>query len=148
VNDGRSHAENVRVKVTRVRVERAGVVDEQPEHRRLRNLPLAWANSKVTNRHAEGEPRNIPRNDADEVDLVHVNEARPAELHLDTRPRLPGDPQWIEDRAVTVELSVAVDGGPTRLYEVAVELEEPWTDTSALAALRVTGPRPVRARRR
>jgi hypothetical protein len=147
-NIGGAPAERVRLKVARVRVLRDGSFEEQPEHQRLRRLPLGWSNYELQNPDATGEPRDISPRDSEEVDLLHVNEVVPNELHLDTRPGIPPDnPQHLKDQAVALDLALASTAG-TRQYKVTVSLAEPWTDPTAPASLVVDGPRPVRRRAR
>lgn len=140
-NAGSRPAEGVLVKVARVRAPRDGVFVVPPEYRRLRNLPLAWADEAIMDPTATSEPRDIAADDTERVDLVHVIEALPEELHLDTRPRLQHDPQWLKDLRVTLDLTLTATNHSTRHYVVEVDLLEPWSDPAKPARFAIAGPR-------
>jgi hypothetical protein len=133
-------AEQVQVLVSRISVERDGAAEEDAALRALRNLPLAWSGTDVRDPHAEGEPRDIPGGQPWQVDLVHVNELFPDELRLDSRPRMPGDPQWLNAPTAHVELAVVGSNARTRRYTITVHLTQRWDDAAAPAHFAVRGP--------
>jgi hypothetical protein len=147
VNAGAYTAKAVSVAVYRLYVHRDGAPVELPEHVQLRGRPLGWSGSGVHDPNAESAPRDVDGHRELPVDLVHVNALFPTFLHLDTRPRLHGDPQWTDESTLTVDLDLSADDKrvPTVRYRVTVTVGEAWRDTHAAPAFRVEGPTPVPA---
>lgn len=133
-------AEGVRILVSRVLIDRDGELVQDHDVEALWGYPLAWSRTDVRNRDAEGKPALIEAGEVAQVDVVHVNELFPDQLHLDIRPRLPGDPQWLDSRKVQLELQIVGTDVKARRYTVTVELTEPWKDTTDPAQVVVDGP--------
>jgi hypothetical protein len=143
-NDGATAAKEVSVKVRHVRVPQDDRAVELLDHRQLRDMPLAWSSRDFLDPNALSPPEPVAANDSTQVDLIHVNEARPRELHLDVRPRVkPHDPQWLKVPKVLLELSVVADNHRTLHYEIDVALVAPWDGSEPVADLDVQGPRLV-----